>query len=669
MKLNLTSFLLATTLSVLTFSSAQAETFTFLRPGSPIRAFQQTEPLRIALPAGLSKEELNQLFLELNGIDITQMVTIENGTVIFYPSSPYTAGGQTLRLVRLGKNGKLVEINRWNFTVASAPPVSSPSSVSGSIDSTYSLLGFENGSQGDAPDRHNLTSQFNIQGASQQGAWQLKGRGNGFLNTDARFNPAGNALEVGEYLLSAERTGENVDTLLRLGHHDIGANNLLMDRFYRRGASAQFNLDDRATVTGFAQDPTALFGNDDITGVESAHQRAEGVRTTFRPMVNKNDTEIEATAYRGTGSMFSTTTVGTSTTTTETPPRDGNGYQLGITSTVVPNYATVRAQTAHSNFDPDGSGVISSTVNDQAGRVALVFTPLGQQMSDDGRLRLWTIETAYQQVGTFFQSLLNPLLEADRETYSITSTYLHGGTTFDGQVVWVTDNVNDIPTLPDNRSLNTWAQVSHALETPIPGKPVLFFGGSASDEDRLDTPGGYAGVGLDRFTGSVNGGIALSYDTTSLNLTQTYSALRDAVDNANNYDTYYTDLTLEFRPYERLTLRPGVQIENLNQVSTGDNQSYHASLGSDVILIPDKLWNNTNLSFLLNEGASSARNNTMTQTEFTWLLKPAAVNSPGYAVGLAGQYGHMTDPETRLIENEKEGRIFLRLKLSAPFTF
>jgi hypothetical protein len=573
-----------------------------------------------------------------------------------------------LRLVRLGKNGKLVELNRWNFTVASAPPVSSPSSVSGSVDTTYSLLGFENGDQGDTPDRHNLTSQFNIQGASQQGAWQLKGRGNGFLNTDARFNPAGNALEVGEYLLSAERTGEDIDTFLRLGHHDIGANNLLMDRFYRRGASAQFNFSDTATVAGFAQNPAALFGNDDFTGVENAHQRVEGVRTTFRPMADKNDVELEATAYRGKGSLLSTT-IGTATATTETPARDGNGYQLGISSTLLPNYATARAQAAHSNFDPDGSGVVSSTVDDQAGRVALVFTPLGKQVSNDGSLRLWTIETAYQQVGTFFQSLLNPLLEADRETYSVTSTYLHGGTTFDGQVAWVTDNVNDIPVLPDNRSLNAWGQVSHALETPLSGRPVLFFGGSASDEDRLDTPNGYAGIGLDRFTGSINGGVALSYDTTSLNLTHTYSAIRDAVDHANNYDSHYTDLTLEFRPNERMTLRPGVQVENLSQVSTGDSQSYHANLGGDVILIPDKLWNNTNLSFLLNEGTSSARNNTMTQTEFTWLLKPAAVNSPGYAVGLAGQYGHMTDPETRLIEDEKEGRIFLRLKIAAPFTF
>jgi hypothetical protein len=258
---------------------------------------------------------------------------------------------------------------------------------------------------------------------------------------------------------------------------------------------------------------------------------------------------------------------------------------------------------------------------------------------------------------------------ADRNTYSATSNYLHGGTTIDGQLAWVTDNVNDESALPDNRSLNGWVQASHALDAQIPGRPVLFMGGSATDENRLDTPFGYIGPSLNRFASSANGGVALSYDTTTLNLTHTYSNLRDSIDGANDYDSHYTDLTMELRPSERFTFRPGFQMENTDQAATGDSRAYHFSLGSDMIIIPDKFWNNTNLSFLLNEGANSVRDNTVTQTEFTWLLKPAEVNSPGYAIGLAGQYGYMTDPVTRLVEDEKEGRIFLRLKVSAPFAF
>ncbi len=665
---HLLSLLLVTTALSFFTAEASAETFTFVRPGDPSRAFQQTEPLRIALPPGLSREELNQLFLELNGIDITQMVTIENGTIIFYPASPYNAGGQMLRLVRLGKNGKLVEISHWNFTVASAPPVSSPTSLTGSVDAAYSILGLENGHLGNTPDRHNITSQFHVEGATQQGDWQFKGRSNGFVNTDAAYNPAGNAVEVGEYLLSAERPGENIDTLLRLGHHDIGANNLLMNQFYRRGASAQFNINDVAHVTGFAQDPSAIFGNNNISGMEDTHQRVEGAYLTYRPLGDKSDATLEATAYTGKGSMLRTTT-GTSVAVVDTPEQSGNGFQLGFNTTVIPEYASVRVQGAHTNFDTDGAETLASSTGDKAGRVALTVTPLGKQLSDDGRLRLWSVELAYQKVGSFFQSLLSPLLEPDREMYSLSSNYLHGATTLDGQVAWITDNVNDLSALPHNRSLNAWAQASHAIEKPLPGKPVVFLGGSAADEDRLKTPFGYAGPGLDRFTGSVNGGVALNYDTTSVNLTHTFSVLRDAVDGNNDYDTHYTDLTLEVRPNERLTLRPGFQMEHLDQAAAGESQSYHVSLGSDFIILPDKFWNNTNVSFLLNEGASSARNNTMMQTEFTWLLKQAAVNNPGYAIGLAGQYGQMTDPETHLIENEKEGRIFLRLKLSAPFAF
>lgn len=662
-------FFLAALLGTATLSPAlAAETFTFVRPGNPIRAFQQTEPLRVALPAGLQGDELNQLFLELNGIDITQTVRVENGVVVFYPSSPYDAGSQTLRLVRLGKNGKLVELSRWNFIVASAPPVSSPSSVSGSVDATYSLMPYENGDQGETPDRNNLASQFRVEGSSQQGAWQLKGRANGFVNTDAEFNPAGEGVEVGEYLLSAERPGDSIDTLLRLGHHDIGANNILMNGFYRRGASAQFAFEDTATVTGFAQNPAALFGNDDFTGVENANQRVEGLHATFKPVPEKSDATLEATAYDGSGSLV-TTPMNTAVGAVETPSRDGRGYQLGLSSTLVQDYAALRAQAAHADFDPDGSGVVSPMQDDHAGRVSVVFTPLGKQLSDEGRVRLWNVELAYQQVGTLFQSLLNPMLETDRKTYSLGSNYLHDSTTIDGQLNWVTDNVNDLAVLPDNRSLNGWVQASHALDATIKGRPVLFAGAAAADENRLSTPFGYVGPGLNRFNGSLNAGVALSFEKTSVNLTQTYSTLDDDVTAASSYHSHYTDLTLELRPDERITLRPGLQMEHLNQKFTGASKSYHASMGGDFIIKPGKFWNNTNLSFLLNEGASTARNNTMAQTEFTWLLKPAEINSPGYALGLAGQYGNMTDPETRLIEDEKETRIFLRLKFSAPFAF
>lgn len=647
-------------------SNASAEEFRFIRPGDPDRIFKSNEALMIELPANLASSELNSIFIELNGVDITQLVTIQGHNVVFYPSSPYASGSQALRLVRMGKNGKLVEINRWHFTVSGEPPAEQPTTLSGTVDSTYSYMPWHSGRDSEHPKNNNFNTQAQFQGATQAEGWQMTARGNAYLNTEDNYNPAGSNIEVGEYLLSAEKATETGSALFRLGNHDVGVDNILMNNFYRRGASAKLDmLGDGVTVTGFSQDPAPRIGNRNIIGVTEDDQRATGVHATARPVAALgNKLELEGTAYTGRGVQSSTGSTGS-----DVPQSSGNGYQFGLRSMLWENYLSMRLQQAYSQFDFDGPHNVYGAQSDDGQRFSFNLTPLGAQVSSDGRLQLWNVEMAYQKMGAFYESLLSQLEEGDREKYSVGTNYIYGGSTISGEVAWITTNVNDFSDLPTDRALNSWVQASYAPEEEWWGRPVFFAGGTFSDEGRQKTPGGYSGFGLDRTTHSVNVGTSLSFNETVGTLNHTFTKQNDNKLEGASYYTHYTDLTLEFKPLEWATLRPGVQMEWLTQTGTGESRSAHASLGADIVIIPDTLWNYTNYSTLINGGGSSTRSNTNLESEFTWQLKSAEINSPGYALALAGMYGNLTDPDTNQVMQTKDARVFLRLKVSAPFAY
>lgn len=662
-------FLLAVLACVSVYpAAARADDFLFVRPNDPDRVFKQDEALVVVIPESLSQAELGSFFLELDGIDITQRVTLEGTHVVFYPASPYAAGTHALRLVRMGKNAKLVEIERWSFNVAGGvPPVVEPSSVSATVDSTYSYRAYDNyDDDKKEPDIHNLTTQMQFNAATQQGSWRLSMRGNAFQNTDDAANPAGDAVEVGEYLMRAENAGETLSSTFSLGNHDIGASNLLMDQFYRRGFSGKFDYKQgRATMTGFAMNPAAATGNNNWTGLSDGDRLASGVYTTLEPFAALGDRlQLEATAYTGEGS-----TNGSGTTPVPVAPMpEGNGYHFGTRTQLLKDRLSMRAQYASSDFDADGASPAPSE-RDNAYNVSFVLTPLSKQADAEGRFQQWEIEPGYYRAGSFFQSLLNPSLETDRETWSLKNHFIKGNLSLDGQVAWIKDNVDRLSDVPDNRSLQLWAQASYAPEKVMWGTPVFTLGGALSDDLRLRTPAGFAGDGLDRQLRSVNGGVVLSFEKATWSLNQTYSEMDDHATPNASYETSFSDVSVEFRAHERLTLHPGLQLEVTHSDTDGTNTSLHGSMGLQGTIVPDKFWNTTNYSMLLKNGDTTFGRTYNAETDFTWLLKPSETNSPGYAVSLLGLYDNDTDTNDLTDREDEDLRVLLRLKFSGAFSY
>ncbi len=641
-----------------------AADFIFVRPGDPERIFRQDDALVIELPANLSDAEVSSLFVELDGIDITQRVTLEGTRAVFYPASPYAAGGHVLRLVRLGRNGKLVEIDRWQFQVTGvAPPLSRETSVEGNIDAVYTARVWDNTNDNTPePDVQNLQAQGSLDVATQKGAWRYSLRGNAFANSERTLNPSGDGVEVGEYLLRAETSGRDISGMISLGNHDIGVSNLLMDQFYRRGVSGVADLwQGRAQLAGFVMNPAAATGNRNALGLEFDRQRVTGLHTTLSPFAALGDRlTLEATGYDGKGDPNGS---GTGSAVGGTV-QDASGYQLGLRSTLVKDVAALRMQYARSHVDADQADPLVRKEDNAAYGIDLTLTPLKSSTDAQGRLRQWEIEPGYYRAGTYFSSLLNPSLESDREIWRIKSRYLYGNFSLEGEAAWITDNVNDHAGLPHDRSLQIFLQGSWSPENETWGSPVFSFGSAFSDDNRRKEPSGFVGTGLDSQTRSVNGGVVLSFERITWSMNHTYTNMADGTAENIGYDSHYTDLGLEYRLSENLTLRPGFQFELLTQDATGTSRNAHVSLGAQAVIIPDKLWNNTNYSMQINNGNTAGGRNYNLESEFNWLFKQAEVNAPGYALAFSGIY---SNTRAAADQEPEDLRLFLRLKLSAPF--
>jgi hypothetical protein len=644
---------------------ATATEFKFLRPNDPeLRNFQPNEPIIIRLPEGISEGELGNLYLELNGVDITQLVSLEGRDVIFSPASPQNPGAHALRLVKMGRNGKIVELSRWNFNVAGQAEMPGGSNIQGSADVTYSYLAARDEGLDDGADRHQMHGKLKLKGSAQKGSWLFGGNLNGFASSDDDNNPAQDYVEIGDYLLSAERLSDTLSADLKLGQHKIDANNILVRNFNRRGASASIGVNgEQAVITGFAQNPQRSFGNDNFTGLQEQEQRLTGVNARVQPIASwGRKLELESTVYRGEGNVF-----GAGTGVPDVSEDVGSGYQFGLKSDLIEDKLSLRAQYANSRYDFDGSGTVIGPEDDRAYTASLTYAPLESGVTADGKVRKWTLEFSYSNTGSYFRSMANSLLEADRDRYALKSSLLYGNLLLDSEIAWLTDNVNDISTLPREGALNAWFDGSYAPEKAMWGQPIFTFGGKLSDESRQDTPIGYTGPDLDRVSGSLTGGVTMSHAGLMWSLSHTYARLKDHETDSNTYGSHFTDLTFEYQATNWLTLRPGVQYEYLDENADGASHAWHASLGTETVLLTDTLYNTSNISALLNSGETVAGDEFTFDTDFTWQIRPAVLNKVGYAISVYGAYSSIEADSTT--DSTDDARLFLRLKLSSPFSF
>ena len=651
---------------------ARAEGFDLIEPQGAARLGR--DPIVLSLPQNLASAELNQFYLELDEVDITQLVSLSDNRVIYAPQDSLAAGRHKLRLVRAAPNDKIVEIGIWTVIVSGAaeaeqgPVQNTPvqSTYGADIEAVYSYLVADNLHGDSAIDPHNLAASGFVEGQRKAPGLALSGKGNFNYDSENANQIDGDRLALGEYLVTAENSGGQMSETFKFGNHDAGIGTLLVDDFYRRGFSVKTDFGaGRAAVTGFAQDPTVQTGNRNVSGVMESKDRAQGINVSLAPFAALMDRFLlDATLYQGQRDDD----IADGTGGASDSPNEGHGYGFGIEGKTPGNRVKIRTEYAHSVFDADKTGPLAAEGGD-AYKITATYLPTKDQTTADGHFKRWGVDATFERIGTFFQSLANASLPGDVSRLDLGSHYIEGGFNLDGSAWFATNNVDNDPALTDDQDMGASAQLAWSPETvdglSFLGTPTFMLGAGVSDQARVDTPVGYLGSDLGQRTVTANAGLTASREKLTWTLTHTYTHFEDRAYAPNGYVSHFDDLSVDYQAHERLLLRPGVQAEYLDQRQDGASMAWFLNLGVEAVLIPGKLRNVSSASFLLNDGNTQDNDRHTAESEFTWQFRDADNFSPGLAVSLDGQYDHAA--LSSAAGSDDEYKIFARLKLSAPF--
>lgn len=625
----------------------------------------------------ISPDRLNNVFVQFDGDDVTSLVAMNGLTVTYDPPQRLSAGEHRLLLIEKQADGTFAQLQSWTFRVGGGV---AGAAVEGTFQGQYRYLLSDN-LQGDEKIKpHSGNAALTAKASAGGQTWDTSATFNGFFDSKSENNqPDEDHFELGEYLLSMRHSGDAVNTWLRAGNHDTGISNLLVDQYMRRGASAQFDIGQWATLTGFAQDPARAIGNGNVTGFAREDQRAEGVtaRAYAFPSTYGKRIFAEAGMYEGQGRQQ-----GDGTVPAANPAEEGDGWVVAAEAQSLDDKKNIRGEFSEVNFDADGAGAVVQEDREAAWRARLQYAPIATLNSDDGATEKWLLQALYQRVGTFYRSLTNAGLPQDENRVTLTSQYIKDTLGFNAEGYFVENNTDEVVALPTDRGQGLMAQLTltpaflwkDTDPASFLGRSVWNAGGSYAHEWRHDTPVGFGGPGLDQNTWSANAGWAVAYDRWNLSLGHTWTEFDSEASGINYTRSNFTELSATWMPSDRFSITPTAQVQVTKDKIQHTTQQYFAGIDTAWTVIPEKLSHTFHWSSVFDDG-TAADNQQVVSTEFTWQLNQPAYNTPGFALALSGDYERGGPVNTAIIPpipsatKDENYKVFLSLKVTAPFGF
>lgn len=632
--------------------------------------------VEISVSSDIKADQIKNLFVEFDGYDVTDMVTVEDNTITFTPADRLNPGDYPLRLLQKIGNAKPVEVENWTLRVQGGGL--KEGSVEGTLDVQDNFLAANNQEGSRTDSLNEIQTNLNTVAKAGGDGWDTSLKVNSSYDTVAKNNPGNNNFVLGNYLATARSFTENVNTTLNIGDHDTGTSNLLMSDFNRRGVSGAAQLFNRVDVTAFSQDPSQGTGIQNASGFGQDNDRVSGAFAKIYSYPDNHRDFIETGYYGGAG-----TQQGSATAVADNAENSGSGWMMGAEGQTVDDKINLRGDYARAGFNADSTGASGNDVFDNAERVRLTVAPVGTLKSFDPQEGQWKITVLTQSVGTFFKSLVNTNLPQDENRIDVSSNYQHQTFSLTGQTYTTTNNVDDNPALPSDR---TYGFVGQAGFTPhdvdkslLPENWFTYstfsVGSSYTDQLREKTPDGFSGLGLNQGTWTANAAWTAPIGKSSMSLTDTYSDFQDNITASNSYTDNVSAISWGYAPSEDFHVTPSVQFDDQNRDDGNSNKQYLFSLDTSETLIPDKLTHQFHYSATVASSATAQDQHILTTT-FTWQLEPAETNKPGVSLALSGDYQDLSAPvvvsTTPSIPGTITGeqyKIYLQLKISTPFSF
>ncbi len=668
-----------------TVSVAAEWTATFLAPTGA------TDSLEIKLPDNLDILSLTTLAVEIDDVDVTSLLDLNGTNFVYTPAQPFSPGEHQIRLISIVDPDAPEEKGAWSFVISGSPQVSSVPSdrENGPTESeiaaaeqamtrgsfrvdtlTEFSYRFADKNMSNLPKSTILGGAGDMSGEVESGNWRMSTRGNYLLQTDTDLSITGNTLDLGEYDITLGYSGESVKGGVTLGHHDIGQQSLIMNGFYRRGASLNLgSANSRIEGTGFAFGTESLTGADNFTGLSEDTERLVGGTVSFRPFsADPDGLKVTGIYYDGKGAG-----IGDGMMVTD-PVAEGRGWGAIVEKVFGDQRVSLKGQYAQSWYDQDGNEGTAPEESSQAMSFLIDARPFEVAPVWLGQAADIRVGAQYERVGTYFQSLANAGLAGDRDAYTAYGNLYWGAFSSNLQYVYETNNVDNLDAVPTDSLQNLSFGLNYTFDPQTGGlewlgTPNVYLSGFVAEMGRVDTPAGYLGPDTDNITTSLTVGGNTSYENWSWGLSHTISTYADRTGESSDTINNGTGINLNWTDYDRYSIGGGVQLNvfedrDTNKISYGTN--FYTDISAEIM--KDILNLNVNYNLNLAAGSDDQPDTHLLNGEVEWTFLQPEPNIPGVAFAVGGSM-ESTNGNTDSSEDQTAYQVFFVIRVKAPFAY
>lgn len=376
-----------------------------------------SEPIVLKFPFDILNNITTQLALEVDNIDVSSRVKINEDRVIFDSPTPLTPGMHHMRLVEYATNGDIVELGNWSFEVRQSNAFQSQQlQVSAALNNSF-LVADHYSPKNQDPDRHLSNGAAEIAYQARNLSSGLNFRGSLIYDQIEDNTPSGKKLDLGDFILQMDL---NERTHLNIGHHQIDYGSLIYRDFNRRGISGSMAVPElNASVQLFSARTGDLYGSSGGLGVDDPDNRSDGIVLKFQPFLNNPQILTISTSYL-TGSQSSMD--------------DSQGYlfeqasgsarSIAFDSLLVDQRLRVYLEAAQSRFDFDGDQPLTTGLKDNAYQFVTQYS--GLPLGEGAEPWQWNIALEKLIVEPNFKVLTNQQLSADVDYSSLSANLSKG---------------------------------------------------------------------------------------------------------------------------------------------------------------------------------------------------------------------------------------------------
>jgi len=612
--------------------------------------YSPQDELRMGIPAGIPAEELQQLKLEVDGIDVTSFIESDGNDAVYKPVQPLAWGKHEARVVEYTPDGEIIERGDWTFEVRKTSLFREAS-----LNAALSLTGRDRIAKRDQNDQLNPFSgngSLALNGSVANDFWKANANGQ-FVYDD----PNGNArngkknIDAGDFLVSAQGGPLTVQA----GHHSVSADNVLLQNgVNNRGISTTLATDVlNSSVTGFTMRSSPVTGFQHGLAISNPDDRIEGVTMQSYPLASETGTvKVTGVYVDGNGTEAGDFTGG------DTTVMGGNGFGGTVDGIFFTNRLRLRGEYARTRFDFDGKSGSLAPITDHAYTALSSFKILdGFSLAD--KPMDWTLGAQQRYFGTNYRSVADVTGGiSDSKLTQVFTNATWADLSMQGELDQGFDNVNDLPGLAKNRTrygvltLGWYPQPGYDEQ----GIPVIgFFGtpsltGTVTSQQVLTvTPGAIAASRLDTLTNNLVVDATFTYATWNWHTNYMVTWLGDQTNAIASTRTDNASADLTFPLFNRsLTFNPRLELIREKNRGTGvDSKTIHPSLTTNVALLDNKLNGSitTDVSRIFtNDGAQDGTTWSVNGT-LDWAASQATDYRPGLILSLIGNY---TDTKDRI---------------------